>query len=393
MKKKDKTYHVKNFYDGDKKLEKVVLEVKNGFIYKISRKGYLSSQAFDIVVPTFVDLQVYGSNQRLLSEYPSIKTLEKMDSFHKKNGTYFFQPTIASYPYEVIYKSLEAVKNYMNQNPESGCIGLHVEGPWFNPNKKGAHIIDYIHRPSEKVINEIIEKSKGTISMITLAPEVIKVELMKKLINGGIILSAGHSDCDYKLANKLLGKIIHTSTHLFNAMPSLHHRELNLTSAILLNQNVYSSIIADGHHVDFEVIRIAHKLKKDKLFCITDAVTETNKGPYKHKNSGLFYVSEDNYSSSLGMPSGHSISAAFIATYLYLYLIEKYKIENPEHTLMPICIIFTLYTMYSRVYIFKVHTIQQTIIGAYLGYILAIYYYKLVKRINPRYNDVINKVL
>ena len=111
------------------------------------------------------------------------------------------------------------------------------------------------------------------------------------------------------------------------------------------------------------------------------------------KNSGLFYVSEDNYSSSLGMPSGHSISAAFIATYLYLYLIEKYKIENPEQTLMPICLIFTLYTMYSRVYIFKVHTIQQTIIGAYLGYILAIYYYKLVKRINPRYNDVINKVL
>ncbi len=89
---------------------------------------------------------------------------------------------------------------------------------------------------------------------------------MKKLINGGIILSAGHSDCDYKLANKLLGKIILTSTHLFNAMPSLHHRELNLTSAILLNQNVYSSIIADGYHVNFEVIRMAHKLKKDKLF-------------------------------------------------------------------------------------------------------------------------------
>ena len=303
MKKKDKTYHVKNFYDGDKKLEKVVLEVKNGFIYKISRKGYLSSQAFDIVVPTFVDLQVYGSNQRLLSEYPSIKTLEKMDSFHKKNGTYFFQPTIASYPYEVIYKSLEAIKNYMNQNPESGCIGLHVEGPWFNPNKKGAHIIDYIHRPSEKAINEIIEKSKGTISMITLAPEVIKVELMKKLINGGIILSAGHSDCDYKLANKLLGKIIFTSTHLFNAMPSLHHRELNLTSAILLNQNVYSSIIADGHHVDFEVIKMAHKLKKDKLFCITDAVTETNKGPYKHKNSGLFYSNNGKLSgSNITMP-------------------------------------------------------------------------------------------
>ena len=298
MNKEDKTYHVKHFYDGDKKLEKVVLDTKNGVISKISHKQYISNLAYDIVVPTFVDLQIYGSNRRLLSEYPNVKTLEKMDSFHKKNGTYFFQPTIASYPYEVIYKSLEAVKNYMNQNPESGCIGLHVEGPWFNPNKKGAHILDYIHKPSEKTIKEIIEKSNGTISMITLAPEVIKIGLMKKLINGGIILSAGHSDCDYKLANKLFGKIILTSTHLFNAMPSIHHRELNLTSAILFNQNVYSSIIADGYHVDFEIIKMAHKLKKDKLFCITDAVTETNKGPYKHKNSGYFYSNNGELSGS-----------------------------------------------------------------------------------------------
>jgi len=289
LKKKDKTYHIKNFYDGDKKLEKVVLEVKNGFIYKISRKGYKSSKAFDIVVPTFVDLQIYGSNRRLLSEYPSIKTLEKMDSFHKKNGTYFFQPTIASYPYEVIYKSIEAVKNYMNQNPESGCIGLHVEGPWFNPNKKGAHILDYIHSPSENQVKLIVEKSKGVISMITLAPEVVKIELMEQLISEGIILSAGHSECDYKLANKLFGKIIFTATHLFNAMPKMHHRKPNFTSAILLNENVYSSIIVDGYHVDFELVKLAYKLKKDKLFCITDAVTETNKGPYRHKKSGPFY--------------------------------------------------------------------------------------------------------
>ena len=303
MNKEDKIYHVNHFYDGDKKLEKVVLEVKNGFIFKISHKGYISSQAFDIVVPTFIDLQIYGSNRRLFSEYPNTTTLEKMDSFHKKNGTYFFQPTIASYPYEVIYKSIEAVKNYMNENPESGCIGLHVEGPWFNPNKKGAHILEYIHKPSEKIIKEIIEKSKGTISMITLAPEVIKKELMEKLLNEGIILSAGHSECDYKFANKLFGKIIFTSTHLFNAMPNIHHRELNLTSAILLNQNVYSSIIVDGYHVDFEVIKMAHKLKKDKLFCITDAVTETNKGPYKHTKSGSFYSNNGELSgSSTTMP-------------------------------------------------------------------------------------------
>ena len=72
-------------------------------------------------------------------------------------------------------------------------------------------------------------------------------------------------------------------------MPKIHHRKLNLTSAILLNDNVYSSIIADGFHVDFEMIKFAHKLKKNKLFCITDAVAETIKGPYQHKKSGSFF--------------------------------------------------------------------------------------------------------
>ena len=289
MNERNIKYHIKQFYDGDKKLEKVVVDIRNGFISKISNKGYKSSKAYDIVVPTFIDLQIYGSDGRLFSEYPDFKTLETMDYFHKKNGTYFFQPTIPSHSYKVINKSIEVVKEYIEEYPESGCLGLHIEGPWFNPNKKGAHILDYIHSPSENDIKGIIEKSKGVISMITLAPEVVKKELMEQLNREGIILSAGHSECDHKLANKLFGKIIFTATHLFNAMPNIHHRKPNLTSEILLNNTVYSSIIADGYHVDFELIKLAYKLKKDKLFCITDAVTQTNKGPYQHKKSGAFY--------------------------------------------------------------------------------------------------------
>ena len=90
MNERNIKYHIKQFYDGDKKLEKVVVDIRNGFISKISNKGYKSSKAYDIVVPTFIDLQIYGSDGRLFSEYPDFKTLETMDYFHKKNGTYFF---------------------------------------------------------------------------------------------------------------------------------------------------------------------------------------------------------------------------------------------------------------------------------------------------------------
>lgn len=105
--------------------------------------------------------------------------------------------------------------------------------------------------------------------------------------------------------------------------------------------------------------------------------------PIGSKNANFFYYGENNYSYSMGMPSGHSMSASFISTYTYLYLISKYNYDKTKkNTLCNFFILFTLYTMYSRVYIFKVHTIQQTIIGAYLGYLLGIYYYKLVEKIN-----------
>lgn len=105
--------------------------------------------------------------------------------------------------------------------------------------------------------------------------------------------------------------------------------------------------------------------------------------PIGAKNANFFYYGENNYSYSMGMPSGHSMGAAFISTYTYLYLINKYNYDKTKkNTLYNFLILFTLYTMYSRIYIFKVHTIQQTVIGAYLGYLLGIYYYKLVEKIN-----------
>lgn len=105
--------------------------------------------------------------------------------------------------------------------------------------------------------------------------------------------------------------------------------------------------------------------------------------PIGAKNANFFYYGENNYSYSMGMPSGHSMSAAFISTYTYLYLINKYNYdETKKNKLYNFLILFTLYAMYSRAYIFKVHTIQQTIIGAYLGYLIGIYYYKLIEKLN-----------
>lgn len=109
------------------------------------------------------------------------------------------------------------------------------------------------------------------------------------------------------------------------------------------------------------------------------------KRPIGAKNTGVFYISEDNYSFTQGMPSGHCMIMAFICVFLYYYLIDLYKFNNTYKSyLFFMCIIFILYMMYTRV-LMNAHTIQQTIIGTLIGYILAYYYYIYIK------NKFINK--
>src|SRR5258706_862062 len=127
--------------------------------------------------------------------------------------------------------------------------------------------------------------------MITLAPEVCSQEVIDLILSHGIIISAGHSNATYKEAMNGFSQGINTVTHLFNAMSPLHHREPGLAGATLDSDKVSASIIPDGHHVDFAAIRIAKKSMGQRLFVITDAVTETDQGYYQHTLVGDKYES------------------------------------------------------------------------------------------------------
>src|ERR1019366_10702391 len=139
-------------------------------------------------------------------------------------------------------------------------------------------------------VRNLLEYGKGAIKMITLAPEVCSKEIIGLIRSYGIIISAGHSNASYNEANDFF-KDIHLATHLFNAMSPLHHREPGLSAAVMLHPEVMVRIVADGYHVDFEMIRLAKKLMGERLFLITDAVTETNEGPYSHVLTGDKYES------------------------------------------------------------------------------------------------------
>lgn len=253
-----------------------------------------------MLVPAFIDIQIYGAAKKLFAVYPSADTLRILYEHCMSGGTQMLLPTVATNTLEVFYKCIDAVRDYYKSGGK-GVPGLHLEGPWINKLKRGAHIEALIHSPDIKEVTELLEYGKGVIKIITLAPEVCSREVIDLIQSYGIIVSAGHSNATYKEATNAFNNGIHLVTHLFNAMSPLHHREAGLAGAVMQHPIVMSSIIADGHHVNFEVIKIAKRLIERRLFLITDAVTETTEGSYLHQ------LMEDKYTCG-GILSGSAIT-------------------------------------------------------------------------------------
>jgi N-acetylglucosamine-6-phosphate deacetylase len=294
-------FHAIKFFDGDNWKENVCIRKDHitKEIISISSEGFDTSKAVPLIVPTLIDIQIYGAYGCLLSEFPEPETIRKIGKYCLDGGAFYFQPTIASQTLEVIFKVIDAVREYMS-NGGVGCIGLHLEGPWINAVKRGAHEKDIVRSPTLDEVRVILDRGKGVISMITVAPEVCSPETIEYIHSQGIVISAGHSDATYQQAMHSF-RFITTATHLYNAMSPFQHRAPGLVGAILNHDSVMSSIVVDGYHVDWAAVEMAKKIMKERLFCITDAVTETSTGPYRH------YLAGDKYENQ-GILSGSALT-------------------------------------------------------------------------------------
>jgi N-acetylglucosamine-6-phosphate deacetylase len=284
-------YHASTIFNGVEFLADQVIVVDGGVIKNVlplvEWKGE-SKPLNGTVYPGFIDLQVYGAAGKLLAMYPSPGTLSLMEKVFILQGTFLFQPTVATNSNEVFRASIDAVRDYKTGGGKA-VHGLHIEGPWINPGKKGAHLEEYIHSPKAEEVRELLEYGKGIITMITLAPEMVSPEIIELVSSYNVCISAGHSNADFTHSTESFNSGITAATHLFNAMSSLHHRAPGLPGAVLLHNNVCASIIPDGIHVSYETVSIAKKIMGERLFVITDAVTETTEGPYRHHLTGDYY--------------------------------------------------------------------------------------------------------
>lgn len=217
-----------------------------------------------------LDLQLYGAGGKVFSEGFSINDFMVIDQLHLQAGTTRYLMTVPSLNHQNILQAIAVTKEVLS-NENTGCLGLHLEGPWLNLEQRGGHDPTIIRRPNLDQLKEIIEAGKGVIKLITIAPEQFKPEELNWLLTTGIAISAGHSNATAVEAQQFFDQGIRLSTHLFNAMSGIHHRSPGLTGATLLDDRVFATIIADGIHIDYLMVALAKRLKMDRLLLISDS--------------------------------------------------------------------------------------------------------------------------
>jgi N-acetylglucosamine-6-phosphate deacetylase len=272
-----------------------------------------------MLAPAFVDLQIYGGNGKLFSAEMTTEALEAVYEYCLQGGCAQFMITLATNSIEKFVRGLEVAREYRNGGGK-GLLGVHLEGPYINPAKKGAHLEKFIKKPTLEEIKHLLQKGKDIFRMMTLAPEQCDRACIELLLQSGIVVSAGHSNATYDEAVDGFYQGIPAATHLFNAMSPLQGRQPGMVGAIYDNNDVRSSVVCDGVHVDYASIRISKKIMQDRLFFITDAVAEVQYGEYTH----LF--KEDRYT----LPDGTLSGSALTMLQAVRNGVEKAGIPLPE---------------------------------------------------------------
>jgi N-acetylglucosamine-6-phosphate deacetylase len=227
-----------------------------------------------LVLPGLIDTHVHGSHgdDVMVNGAEGIRRISRALMHY---GTTSYLPSTISARHDDLLRAIEAcVEAEENPDLSAEIIGLHVEGPFINAGKKGAQPSAGIRDPDPNQCLEYLRAVPGRIKIMTLAPELPGgIELVRLLDQHGVIASLGHSEADYETALAAIEAGASHATHLYNAMPTLHHRQPNLTTACLNEPGIRAEIILDGIHVAPEMARLAFKAKgRDGLILITDAM-------------------------------------------------------------------------------------------------------------------------
>ena len=223
------------------------------------------------LIPGFIDLQVNGGGGVLFTAAPTVDSLRTIGAAHRQYGTTGFLPTLITTRFDVMREAVSAVAEAIAIGTP-GVLGLHLEGPFLSPERKGVHDAGKFCQLDQTGLDILTSLQVGS-TVVTLAPELTSPQMISRLVEEGVIVCGGHSGATYAQTRDALAQGLSGFTHLYNAMTPLQSREPGMVGAALADDDSWFGIIADGHHIHPAAFSVAVAAKKrGGALLVTDAM-------------------------------------------------------------------------------------------------------------------------
>lgn len=249
-----------------------------------------------VLAPGFIDIHIHGgAGHDVMSA--NAGALEQIEQSLAGQGVTAYFPTTVTAPLDETLVALDRLAAAIetvsargrNGSPRAQPLGIHLEGPFLSHAKRGVHPAEHLQAPSLEVFDRLWQVARGTIALMTVAPELPKAEyLIGEAARRGVCVSLGHSDSALAPVQAAIAAGARHATHTFNAMRALDHREPGILGAVLSDERLTADIIADGIHVHPDVVRLFLQAKgAERAVLITDALSATGMGDGRYRLGGF----------------------------------------------------------------------------------------------------------
>jgi len=289
-----------NLYNSLNKKELVDILIQNGVIRQIKEKKNncekvnLLNADGRTVAPGFIDVHIQGAGGADILD-GAVNALQTISKTLARFGTTSFLATTVVHS-DKDNHHVELAAKYTGKNLGGAhLLGIHLEGPFINTQKRGGIATTNICSPSPKVLEDILNTTGDSLQIMTIAPELNgSLDIIRRLVDYGVIASFGHSNATYEETKIGFDAGISHVTHIFNAMPPLHHRTTGPLLAIFEAEDISAQIIADGIHIHPGIINLIYKLLgEDRCICITDGIQAIGLPEGKYVYNGREYESKN----------------------------------------------------------------------------------------------------
>jgi len=242
------------------------------------------------IVPGFVDIHAHGA---LGHDFVSADAagIQAIRDHHLRRGTTMLMATVATAPLEALLERLRFLRPFV---AEGLLAGVHLEGPYLAPERRGAHDPALLRHPDVGEIRELLAEAAGTLRMLTLAPELPgAARAVELLTEADVVVAVGHTACTSDQATAAFNRGARVLTHAFNGMPPLHHREAGPLGAAMVDDRVTLELILDSHHVGTEAAELLRRVADRRLALVSDAMAATGLGDGSYRVAGSAVVVRD----------------------------------------------------------------------------------------------------